>query len=231
MPTGGSVEKALEGFHVLKARLHDAGWAAVSVTGGEAETLKALKALGDQLGVVVHGRNGSLIEAISPTPRGQARSRSLSAEHGLGPLPLHVELSHRLRPCRYVLFGCLSPGSLAVETQIVDRRRILLSTEERTLLRDAVVLIRSGRRSFYASIMPEGEPFLRFDRACMQAIDDRGRAAMAIVEDRLGGAVPVLYRWRAGDILLLDNWAVLHGRASAEGALGRRISRILIDAR
>ncbi|AWM78536.1 hypothetical protein HYN04_12700 [Phenylobacterium parvum] len=182
------------------------------------------------MGRIVQGRGGSEIETIAPTTREGAYQRSLSAYHGLEPLPIHVELSHRMSPCRYVAFGCLDAGIPSVATTILDRLKLNFSRREQALLRHAVVLVRSGRRSFYSSILPADGRFLRFDANCMEAIDSYGRAAIQVVQDHIARSLPVQHHWRAGELLLLDNWRVLHGRASAEGSVGRRISRILIDA-
>jgi hypothetical protein len=134
-----------------------------------------------------------------------------------------------MRPCRYVVFGCLEPGVPPVATILLDRHAVDFSPDERSLLRNAAILVRSGRRSFYSSILPASEEYLRFDTGCMEAVDDRGRAAIGMIEDRLSQSSPVHHHWRAGDILVIDNWRVLHGRASAIGSLGRRLARIMID--
>lgn len=97
------------------------------------------------------------------------------------------------------------------------------------MLRNAVVLVRSGRRSFYSSILPADEAWMRFDNGCMEAFDARGRAAIGMVEKRLTCSSPTLHHWIAGGILVIDNWRVLHGRTSAEDAVGRRLLRMLID--
>lgn len=213
----------------LMRGLDETGWATASIDGDEEVTLESLEMLGDQLGSLVHGRGGSKVETIVPTLRERAHLRSLSAAHGLDPLPLHVELSHRIQPCRFVAFACLDPGVPSVATTILDRRAMDFSAEERALLRNAVVFVRSGRRSFYSSILPADERFLRFDTGCMEAIDAAGCRAIEMVEDRLARCAPVQHHWHPGDILVLDNWRVLHGRGSAEGCFGRRILRILID--
>lgn len=213
----------------LIAELNEAGWATSYAGDSERHVVRALGSLVDQLGVAVKGRGGSRIEMIAPTSCEHAYRRSLSAEHGLKPLPLHVELSHRRRPCRYVAFGCLDPGKPSVATTILDRHTVKFSESEQALLRNAVVLVRSGRRSFYSSILPENEPFLRFDAGCMEAIDLRGREAIQMMEARLAHCSPAYHRWHTGDVLVLDNWRVLHGRASAEQSRGRRLLRVLID--
>ncbi|RWP41761.1 MAG: hypothetical protein EOR04_13545 [Mesorhizobium sp.] len=205
------------------------GWATTSVVGDEATVISAIASVGDQLGKRVHGRGSAEIELIVPTPHDLAHPRSLSAHHDLGLLPLHVELSHRMRPCRYVVLGCLDPGVPPVATTLLDRHTVNFSPNERALLRSAAVLVRSGRRSFYSTFLPEGEEYLRFDVGCMEAVDDRGREAIRMLEDRLAQSSPVEHHWQTGEILVIDNWRALHGRARTGVAVGRRLLRIMID--
>lgn len=185
--------------------------------------------LGGHLGTLIHGRERTQTETIEPTSRERAHLRSLSAVHGLDELPLHVELSHRMQPCRYVAFACLDPGDPPIATTLLDRDSMNFSMKELALLKNAVMLVRSGRRSFYASILPADERFMRFDTGCMEAIDERGHTALEMVVDRIEHSLPVHHHWQTGQILVLDNWRVLHGRRSAELGVGRRLLRILVD--
>ena len=63
-----------------------------------------------------------------------------------------------------------------------------------------------------------------------EAVDQRGRMALALIEDRIAAASPQAHHWRQGDILIIDNWRVLHGRSPSGPGSGRRLARILIDA-
>ncbi|MGE4324534.1 MAG: TauD/TfdA family dioxygenase [Pseudodonghicola sp.] len=98
------------------------------------------------------------------------------------------------------------------------------------LLEGTPVLVRSGRRSFYSTILAPGGAFLRYDPGCLEAVDQRGRMALALIEDRIAAASPQAHHWRQGDILIIDNWRVLHGRSPSGPGSGRRLARILIDA-
>lgn len=192
--------------------------------------VRALGQLGDRLGTRVPGRAGSLEEVIEPRAADDAHPRSLSARYGLGALPFHTELSHRTRPCRYILLGCIDPGSPAAATMLLDWRALGFSREELDLLEDAPILVRTGRRSFYSTILSPGRAFLRYDPGCLEALDERGRTALALIEDRIAGAQSEAHHWRRGDILIIDNWRVLHGRSPSDRGSGRRLARILIDA-
>nr|WP_244571479.1 TauD/TfdA family dioxygenase [Mesorhizobium carmichaelinearum] len=80
------------------------------------------------------------------------------------------------------------------------------------LLEGAPILVRTGRRSFYSTILSPDRVFLRYDPGCLEAVDERGQAALRLMERRLAGGSPEVHHWHQGDILVIDNWRVLHGR-------------------
>ena len=215
---------------VLLATLAERGWTALSAAHLEAGgIIGELGRLGDLLGVRTAGRGGALEEVIQPQRQSEAHSRSLSARFGLDSLPFHAELSHRPRPCRYLLPGCVDTGSPSAVTLLLDWRTLGFSPEEFELLEGAPILVRSGRSSFYTTMLPTDRSFFRYDPGCLEAVDARGRAALRLVEDRLAGGAPHGHEWRPGDILIIDNWRVLHGRGRSDHGSGRRLARILID--
>ncbi len=115
---------------------------------------------------------------------------------------------------------------------LLDWRNLRFSPQELDLLEAAPILVRTGRRSFYSTILAPGGVFFRYDPACLEALDDRGRSALRLVEARIDGAASEAeaHHWRQGDILIIDNWRVLHGRSPSDHGSGRRLARILIDA-
>ncbi|MER8671234.1 TauD/TfdA family dioxygenase [Mesorhizobium sp. M1156] len=221
---------AVSGPQQPLASLAERGWSRHSSEGTDAGTIvRELGRLGDRLGSRVQGRAGALEEVVQPRAADDAHPRSLSRRYGLGALPFHTELSHRTRPCRYLLLGCIDPGSPAAATMLLDWRTLGFSREELDLLEDTPILVRSGRRSFYSTILSPGGAFLRYDPGCLEAFDERGRQALRVVVDRIAGAPAQAHHWRQGDILIIDNWRVLHGRTPSDRGSGRRLARILID--
>jgi hypothetical protein len=215
----------------LLDELAEHGWKAWAGDYGHTESvLGELRRIADLLGTRSSGRTAVTEEVIQPQSTVDARPRSLSAQFGLDALPLHVELSHRARPCRYLLLGCLDPGTSSATTTLLDWRQLSFSAAELGLLRDSPILVRTGRRSFYSTILASDGTFLRYDPCCLEAIDERGSAALELMQRRIGAALLAVHRWCLGDILVVDNWSVLHGRAPAEPGSGRRLARILVDA-
>jgi hypothetical protein len=215
----------------LLASLAQRGWAQHVAEGAYAvAVLDEIRRLGDLLGTRAVGRAGALDEVVRPQTSNDAHPRSLSAQYGLDALPFHVELSHRPRPCRYLLLGCIDPGSPSAVTMLLDWQTLGFSPEELHLLEGAPILVRTGRRSFYSTVLPPDRAFLRYDPGCLEAVDERGRTALSLLEHRLALGSPTIHEWRRGDILIVDNWRILHGRGPSDHGSGRRLARILIDA-
>lgn len=215
----------------ILASLAERGWVRHTTESSDAHAmLVEIRRLGDLLGTRAIGRASALEEVVRPQTSDDAHPRSLSARYGLNALPFHVELSHRPRPCRYLLLGCIEPGSPSAVTTLLDWRTLGFSSEELHLLEGAPILVRTGRWSFYSAVLPPDRGFLRYDPGCLEAVDERGRAALKLLEDRVALGSPDAHEWRRGDILIIDNWRVLHGRGPSDHASGRRLARILIDA-
>ncbi|WP_449105415.1 TauD/TfdA family dioxygenase [Pseudomonas mohnii] len=213
-----------------KTSLADRGWALLpNDTLDEASILATLRSAGKSLGTPTFGRGKALEELIQPLPAAVAHPRSLSAHYGLTDLPLHTELSHRQRPCRYLLLACLNKGAGITATRLLDWRTLPISPEQSDLLRNAPILVRSGRRSFYTTLLSTSPEFLRYDPVCLEGVDARGESALQLIKGLLTRANLVVHEWRQGNVLVIDNWRVLHGRSPSMPDSGRRLARMLID--
>lgn len=192
-----------------------------------AEALRFARNLGEPLS----GRNGSAVEALAPLSVETANPNSLSVLHGLGTFPLHIDGAHCVRPPRFILLACANPGSSPVPTVLSRFRDLHLRDDERRKCESAPFLVRNGRRSFYSSIVDHSRPFVRFDQGCMFPMLVEGEQAIAAVALRAAECGPTTFHWKANDILVIDNWQVLHGRglSSAMASPDRCILRVSIQ--
>lgn len=205
------------------------GWRCYASSAKSHEALSdILLALAKRIGTVAVGRNGAVIEPIIPRPIEAAEERSLSAVYGLSELPMHMDTAHYLRPARYLLLGCVNPGHSGTQTRIAPISALKFSPSELSLLGSTAVLVRTGRRSFYSTILDNNRPFLRYDPGCMEPIDARGEQAMHIVSDSISRIEVIRHEWRRGEILLIDNWKMLHGR-TATAADDRLLLRVSVQ--
>ena len=196
----------------------------------EAEISLAADRISEFLGHCIEGRAGAIRETVTPRNRAEAHPRSQSVTYGLDALPLHVELSHRPAPCRYVLLGCFNPGDPGSATTMLEWRGLGFTSDEIALLKGAPILVRNGRNSFYTTAIPPDGRFLRYDAECVEAVDTRGRTALETIQARLSSAESVAHTWRRGEILVIDNWRILHGREAVPEQSCRRLTRRLVNA-
>ncbi len=212
------------------SRIHrQLGWRCYCTSAKNQEAFtETLLALAYRMGPVIPGRNGALIESIVPRSIEAAEERSLSAIYGLSELPLHIDTAHYLRPARYLLLGCANPGRSTTQTRLAPTSALEFSPSELSLLSSTALLVRTGRRSFYSTILDHNRPFFRYDPGCMEPLDARGEQAMQIVSDAINRIEVIRHEWRRGEILLIDNWKMLHGR-SATAADDRQLFRVSVQ--
>ncbi len=214
-----------------EADLANRGWHSFSAADcfSQDNLAAQIAAVAESLGEILPGRGRQRVEHIIPQNTASAFDGSLSQKYGLAPLPLHTDTAHWSVPCRYLVMACFSPGPEPTPTILLDSRAVALSESESAACVSAVFLIRNGRASFYSSILSKDRPFIRFDRGCMVPLSSEGSDA----EDVFGynRNVSKIYRhdWCRGDVLVFDNWRMLHGRGiDRETVQGRVLLRAMV---
>jgi alpha-ketoglutarate-dependent taurine dioxygenase len=221
LPTGSRITR--QARNALLTR----GWALLRASSQAGSSMEAqCLTLARQLGVPTPSRSKGVVDVLVPTAHSGAKPQSLSRRVGLGEQPWHVDLAYRMQPARYLVVGCLSSGQTQVRTELVDREAFL----PRSRLLDALAepyLVRNGGKSFYATILEGSEEFIRFDPGCMYGCTQRARLLM---QGLLTASTPPTYThsWASGDILIVNNWRMLHRRADASHCKGRALLRVSV---
>lgn len=207
------------------------GWLHLRATDSENNLAKEVLDVALLLGEPMKCRNGTVVESLVPLHAEHANTNSLSMQHGFGAFPLHIDGAHLSQPPRFLLLACVSPGFPPVPTTLVHFHKLNLLEVERQLCESAPFHVRNGRWSFYSSILVRSRPFVRFDQGCMKPMFADGRRAMTAITLRAAELGPTVFNWKARDILIIDNWRVLHGRGlpSSVASLDRHILRVSIQ--
>lgn len=103
-----------------------------------------------------------------------------------------------------------------------------LDAQETSHMAAGVFLVKNGRASLYANIVKPSKSMVRFDPGCMNPVTSRGQLAADILNERLDGIRSVRIAWAEGDVLIVDNWRVLHAREAGESDEGRTLLRVLV---
>lgn len=203
------------------------GWV---ITGIECKTpehfSRELLRLAHSLGQPVGTRTRALVDELRPRLAHEVHHPSLSAQVGHGLQPWHMDMAHRMEPARFLVMGMHECPAEAAPTELLDATDLV----PKALAQEAhcePFLVRTGARSFYATILAKDQPFVRFDPGCMQGSTPR---ASALMEQLLGHATAPthIHRWSAGSVLVIDNWKMLHRRADATTSTNRSLYRVSV---
>jgi hypothetical protein len=213
------------------ATLASQGWVLLHAVSRE-----AFERIAIQLGSPVSSRLGSEeIDILSPSQAGDAPAHSLSATFGTGAFPHHSDAAYMRIPPRWILMRMAEPGPGRRQTCIRDVVGFAVSHRKGLgLLQRAVWYVASRQGSFYIPILglaPAREcPILRWDYRVMRPASPSAQGAASKLHDLLTETPEVAISWQRNDLLILDNWRVLHARgsAAANDAGKRKLERILV---
>jgi hypothetical protein len=218
-------------FERITERLVESGWTLLTgYSKIDSDLSSNLTQLAEHLGKPIESRKGrDVVEIIKPLSKEEALPKSLSFKFGTGFFPMHSETAHWPIPCKYMMLCCINEGQGGRRTLLIDFRRIKFSKNELEVLRSGIFLMRNAKNSFYSNIIASHNDFIRFDPGCMEPMNLAAKRALEIMDNKFSNSSPVEIKWNTGDLLLLNNWHMLHGRSESNRLdSDRELLRILI---
>lgn len=184
------------------------------------------------IGTIAELPGVSVTQRIRPKRTNESTPNLYSGNFGLDEFPLHTDLAHWYLPPRYLLLRCVCPAP-EVNTLILHNDKALcgfdLLTLDRAFYRPRRKL--SGRLSLLRlrQNFMDGVIF-RWDQLFLKPANDEG----ALVANHLKSpslreeATRISFNYTF-DTLIVDNWAVLHGRSPVpKTALSRVVDRVYL---
>lgn len=156
---------------------------------------------------------------ISPVAAENAPPNTLASRFGFGSFPLHTDCAHWRVPCEYIVLQCVAPGRGRRPTLFLDARDLESGVDW-----GAGVWSTGMLKPFLCSIREQRtRSAWRFNPECMRPCSQRARKERDLMHELLAKRAPNEHQWDAGDLLVIDNWRVLHGRGAASVADPDRI--------
>jgi alpha-ketoglutarate-dependent taurine dioxygenase len=152
-----------------------------------------------------------------------APADTLTARHGLGAFPMHTDGAAQPIPPRWLVMRALAPTKTA--TFLYDATPAVLDPANHSLLRRPWAVTPGGaRQAFYA---PTLQPLscgwrIRYNRACMHP------TAGTAEPDCLTLLTGLEHHWRLDQVLIIDNWRMLHARGPVATEESRELERIAV---
>jgi len=209
------------------AQLQKKGYAFIESYYHKDNSLSVAKAFG----VPIEPFEGRLVQKLAP--RENSTPNTYSGIYGLDCFPYHTDLAHRPTPPRYLMLRCII-GYSDVPTHLVDGLSLIEAVTSDLMSR---AIFRPRRpQNGYLHLLPlyerSGEDArLRWDEVFLKPASRIGEIANLEVRKWLAASDPTqITLENGGDTLLIDNWRMLHGRASIPvGREDRRIERVYLE--
>jgi L-asparagine oxygenase len=160
-----------------------------------------------------------MVQQLKPHRIEDSRPTQYSGHFGLGEFPLHSDLAHWAIPPRYLLLRCVR-GASSVTTNILPWMAIV-DLLGRTTLTKAVFAVRTSR-PFHSGLVRalsthQNTSVLRWDSIFLKPMSQGAIALSQVMSAKAWDDVTIKFVLEEpGDMLLIDNWSVLHGRSAVK---------------
>jgi len=210
--------------------LNEKGWFQTRISNAD-DLFDVLIEYANELGNPIKGRKSSgIVQKLVPVSKESAYPNSLSYKYETEAFPLHVDTAHWIKPCRYLILGCMDEGASMRPTTLLDFNSLEITKEEKDELYNAPFIIRNGRSSFYGNILAKNREFIRYDSGCMiSANNSSSQIADLFSSERVRKLLTEVF-WEKGMVLVIDNWRILHGRGKPmKNGRDRELYRVLVS--
>ena len=185
------------------------------------------------LGLVTNIPGLEDVQVLRPREACDAPPNIYSGIYGLGAFPLHTDLAHWYTPPRYLLLRCIE-GTDLVATYLIDGHRIAKTIGEDRLQRALVQPRRpiNGQHPLLHLLEYDSSHGMRIrwdERFIIPATPNSIRVCEFMRESLGRSQRDFVTLQEPGDMLVVDNWRMLHGRSSIpKAAMHREIERIYL---
>ena len=209
--------------------MHTRGWKSMASDARTQDAfMAALLTIARQLGKPKATRSRKLVDVLTPRSASEAHTYSLSKLTGRGLQPWHIDLAHAVTPARYLVLGMYDVAKQVASTDLLNACEFVPDACRGTAMSEPF-LIRTGRNSFYATVLAPSQQFVRLDPGCMIGATHRARGLLdTLVNQKI--APTYTHTWDARRILIVDNWVMLHRRGDASDSDRRVLYRVSVSA-
>ena len=172
------------------------------------------------LGEIINHPNGELYDVVIANDGTSARIGSFSKNFGYQDFPLHTDTAFWPIPARLLVLW--SPKSSATSTTLLSWNDVLgLFTEyEKKIIDDAIFTVHTYENIRYSSIkfVTAGEKGFRYDPNIMLPANKQGEAFVKLYNKAMQRMNLIDFHWSGSNVLIINNWNMLHGRKFVENA-------------
>lgn len=178
---------------------------------------------------------GRAVHPLKPSKKEDAQPNTYSGIYGYEEFPMHTDLAHWHIPPRYLALRCIV-GFKEVETSIIDGHLLIKEIGEDVLFNALVQPRRHVNGMLPLLRLYEKNShdvgLFRWDEKFIRPASQAGAIGMSCVKGCLLENDKTRIKLMShGDVLIIDNWRMLHGRSAIPlNCLERTIERTYLEA-
>lgn len=188
-----------------------------------------LLSLASEFGSIVPGARGELVQPLPAREKGTGPIGSFSYSVGYGPFPWHTDTAYWGTPARFLLLASDTKSPCATTYQSFDFLQTRVEDFDYLMKRAVYLLNVPGIKRYLSPIFEiEGEKGYRLDYHIYRPINEEATVLMK----RVGQVLEQNYLrhlWTGRNVVVIDNWKVIHARECADIDKNRFLKRIYIN--
>ncbi len=180
-------------------------------------------------GVVVPGARGELLQLLSAREKGNGPKGSFSHTVGYGAFPWHTDTAYWDVPTRYLLLYSVEKSSCATIYQDFFVLRQVIPDFDYLMKRAVYLLDIPGRKKYLSPFFDfRGKQGFRLDYHIYRPINNEAVTLNELVAKELKNNYHRQV-WTGKNIVVIDNWRMIHAREDANEDRNRLLKRIYIN--
>lgn len=209
----------------IKQKLHQHGFVVFDAD----NTDDCLLELSNKIGKVVPGDKGDLVQTLMAQDKGGGSYGSFTYSVGYGAFPWHTDTAYWDSPVRYLMLTSEKPSTCATLARTFDSLAANIEDFMYLAERSVFMLDIPGKRRMLTPVVKKtGLIGYRFDFHIYKPMNKEAiRLSDLMLEQLHNDSQRVI--WTGHNVLLLDNWLVVHSRECAINDRSRSLKRIYIN--
>lgn len=211
--------------HDIISTLREQGYVVFDTDTSDESLLK----IASLFGVVVPGERGVLVQPLKAQEKGKGSIGSFTYMVGYDAFPWHTDTAYWEIPVRYLMLTSEKPSPCATLARSFESLAKNIDDFYYLAERSVYMLNIPGKRKLLSPVMKKhGEMGFRFDFHIYKPMNEEAKILSSLMLEQLNNESQRVV-WSGNNVLVLDNWRLIHAREDASQDKNRSLKRIYIN--
>ena len=209
----------------ITSTLREQGFAVFDTDTSDESLLK----IASMFGVVVPGDRGDLVQPLLAQEKGRGCFGSFTYKVGYEAFPWHTDTAYWEVPVRYLMLTSKKSSPCATLARTFESLASNIDDFNYLAERSVYLLNIPGKRRMLTPVIKEhGEIGFRFDFHIYKPMNEEAKILSDLMQEQLSKESQRIV-WTGNNVLVLDNWRLIHAREDASQDKNRFLKRVYIN--